>query len=70
MATVEVSTRKYVSSHWRDPRVHGSWAFRFPTTSAGGPAHMEWFNGTFTQARKLAIARARVVGAIIIEVLP
>lgn len=60
---VRVSTRKYEASHGRLPRGWGRWAFQIGE-------QIEWFAGTYTEAKKLATKRARKAGVSVIEVLP
>lgn len=60
---ITVSTRPYYRSHMKEPKGRGSWAFDI----AG---KIEWFNGTYTEARKAAVAKAKEVGAAFVAVLP
>lgn len=48
---VDVITREYEASHGRQPRGRGSWAF---SPSRDGREGMEWFRGTYSQARRQA----------------
>lgn len=77
---VEVFTRRYEAAHGRRPRGTGLWAFFFvaaPVDEAGfaaedddynGPGTMRFFNGSFTEARRKAVAFARTNGYMRIEV--
>ncbi|MEW6657201.1 MAG: hypothetical protein AB1424_00945 [Thermodesulfobacteriota bacterium] len=60
---VRVSTGQYEASHGRLPRGWGRWAFQIGE-------QIEWFAGTYTEARKLAIKQAQQEGVSSIEVLP
>lgn len=66
MTTVEVSTYRYVFAHGQSPRGRGSWAFR----PWGSPSYQDWqwFQGTYTEARRQAVAWARENGVGRLEV--
>ena len=59
---VTVSTRDYEFSHGRTPKGQGNWVFIFPNNT------IDWFRGTYTEARKAAIARAKSQGFTSIDV--
>lgn len=65
---VLIETGPYYSSHLKQPRGRGSWAF------ALGSRHAEpWFapgSMTYAEARKLAKARAIELGVVAVYVLP
>ncbi len=65
MATVTTNTRPYYTSHMKEPRGYGSWAF-----TLGDSKDMVWFKGTYAQARKQAVAAAKAAGATTVHVLP
>jgi len=54
--TVQVNTREFERTHWRQPRGRGVWFFF-------GPAGQTFrTNGTFTEARKAAVNWAKENG--------
>ena len=58
--TVTVNNSAFVFAHGRSPRGQGSWAFgRERNTRV---EECVWFNGTFAEARKQAVAWARANG--------
>ncbi len=60
---VRVSIRQYEASHGRRPRDWGRRGFQIGD-------QVEWFAGTYTEAKKLAVEQARQGGLHLIEVLP
>lgn len=59
--TVEVNTRDFEFSHGRKPRGSGSWAFFFKRDDDVSNAF--WAQGSYTEAKKAAIAEAKRRGA-------
>ena len=70
MARYELKTTEYQFSHGRQPRGYGSWAFEIKGGSET-EAKVEWFKGTYTEAKAQAIkvAKARHLFSTI-NVLP
>lgn len=56
--TMHVFTDAYVRSHGRTPRGRGAWMFEF-RTGYGYPAVTFTANGSYTEAKKQAVAEAR-----------
>ena len=64
---INVSTRQFEIAHGRKPRGTGNWAFNL-LDDQGRTVATVWHNGTFTDAKKEAVARARFAGSQDIEV--
>jgi hypothetical protein len=60
-AKISVSTREYEASHSRKPRGTGVWYFTL--TVDGATIEVVRSYGTYTEALKVAMARARELGA-------
>lgn len=65
-STVHVSTASYQASHGREPRGTGSWAFFFDGSSDVADAY--WADGSYSAARRAAVAEAARRGAGRVEV--
>lgn len=63
-SSVEVSTRTFYASHACEPRGEGSWAFFIQDAIFWAPY------GSYSSAKKAAVAEARRVGAFSITVAP
>jgi len=60
---VEVFTEEYEKSHLKAPRGRGNWAFCFGRPSEGRYLADLWFwNGTYTDAKRAAVAEAKRLG--------
>jgi hypothetical protein len=55
--SIEVNTTQYQFSHGKSPRGYGQWAFFFD-----GESEPQWYNGKFSDAKKMAIAYAVTKG--------
>lgn len=65
---VSVYTGAYKSSHGKEPRGYGSWAFGY--TRNPDISDVEWYTGTYAEAKKQAIAEAANTGHRSIFVQP
>jgi hypothetical protein len=65
MPATTVHTSEFENSHGRAPKGRGGWLFFFEGTEE--PLN---FNGTFTQARRQAVAEAKRQGVENISVAP
>lgn len=63
----EVSTSRYEFSHGRSPRGQGSWGFFLGSSSL---EDLFWANGTYSEARRAAVAEANRRGVSSVEVAP
>lgn len=67
---IRVETKEYEASHCRLPRGRGGWIFAFGT-NPDDQATWSNFNGTYTEARRQAVAVAKTLeGVNTIWVLP
>lgn len=64
-AHVEVKTSEYEFSYSHAPRGRGSWAFKIQ-----GQPDLHWYNGTYADAKRDAIRKAREIGAARVTVCP
>ena len=65
---MRVETNKYFASHGKNPKGFGGWWFEF---LMGGIDFMQFeFTGSYTDAKKAAVAKARANGATVVRVLP
>ncbi len=69
---VSVNTSEFVFSHGREPKGRGSWAFGFGVKHPNvcNPEECRWFDGTYAQARRAAVAAAASEGVSVIYVQP
>jgi hypothetical protein len=63
-SSVVVSTTHYVFAHGREPRGRGAWAFTFDYHRD----ELFWHRGTYTEAKRAAVAEARRRNASRVEV--
>ncbi len=63
---VEVNARPYRRNHWNEPKGRGMWLFDLGRREKVRFA----FTGTYTEARKAAVAEAKRLGLDLVEVLP
>ena len=66
---VKIDTSKYESSHQRKPIGRGGWIFAFGKNPEDQTTWRN-FNGTYTEAKKLAKEAAQKAGVSTIYVLP
>lgn len=64
---VNVSTTKFEFAHGRKPRGTGLWMFLL-LDDQGRTVVTVSHTGTFTEARKVAVARAKFAGVVEVEV--
>lgn len=73
VSMIDVSWRPYAVAHGKDPRGHGTWAFkvRMPG-NIRGPAYWRTdlfrFTGLYSEARKAAVKFASHIGGFAVEV--
>lgn len=64
---VSVNTSEFVFSYGREPKGRGSWAFGFGSRDPK-IQDIRWFDGTYAQARRAAVAVAAAEGVSVIYV--
>lgn len=67
---VRVNTSEYRFSHSREPKGGRCWAFTFGMRDAKTMDDYKWFDGTYAQAKKQAVAAAADLGISEIFVQP
>ena len=70
MSDIIINTKQYVSSHLRQPRGYGFWAFDLEKSGKLLNEQPVWISGTYTTAKKFALKHAVRMGADTIVVLP
>ena len=65
--TVTVNTSEYVSNHGKTPKGFGSWAF-WMGADTSDIRRVHWFNSSYGEAKKKAIAMAKELGYTTITV--
>ena len=61
--SIEIKTSEYEFAHGKKPRGYGGWAFFF-----GNETEPFWAHGTYSEAKKMAIAMAVIKKVSVIRV--